>query len=104
MYIEIELTKLPRRKICFDGAVNQKGNSVGAVLISPTNALIPSAIHLCYPCTNNIEEYEACIISLKAATDLGITELEVFDDSTIVIFQATREWFIKEEKFIDYHD
>lgn len=87
-----------------DGAVNQKGNGVRAVLISPTNALISIAIHLCYPCTNNIAEYEDCIFSLKATINLGITKLKVFGDSTLVIFQAIGEWYIKEEKFLDYHD
>lgn len=59
--------------MCFNGAVNQRGNNVRVVLISPTNALIPIAVRLDYPCTNNIAEYEACIVGLKAAIDLGIT-------------------------------
>lgn len=75
-----------------------------AVLVSPTNAIIPISIRLCYPCTNNIVEYEAWITGLKDAINLGITELEVFGDSTLVIFQATREWFIRGEKFLDYND
>lgn len=104
LYIEVEMTKLARWKMCFDGAVNQKGNRVGVVLISPTNAIIPISICLCYPCTNNIAEYEACITGLKAAINLGFTKLEVFGDSALVIFQATGEWFIREEKFLDYHD
>lgn len=80
--------------MCFDGAINQKGNGVGAVLISPINAIIPISIHLCYPCTNNIVEYEAYITTLKAVINLGITELKVFGDSALVIFQAIGEWFI----------
>lgn len=44
------------------------------------------------------------MIGLKAVIDLGITELEVFGNSTLVVFQATKEWFIKEEKLLDYHD
>lgn len=104
LYIEVEMTKLPRWKMYFDGVVNRKGNGVGAVLISPTNAIIPISIRLCYPCTNNIAEYEAYITGLEAAINLGITELEVFGDSALVIFQPTGEWFIQEEKFLDYHD
>lgn len=90
--------------MCFDGVVNQRGNGVRVGLISPMNALIPIAVHLDYPCTNNIVEYEACIVSLEATIDLGITTLVVFNDSTLVIFQAIREWFIRDEKFLDYHD
>lgn len=72
--------------MCFDGVVNKKGNRVGVVLISPINAIIPIFIRLCYPCTNNITEYEACITGLKTAINLGITELEVFGDLALVIF------------------
>lgn len=75
--------------MCFDGAINQRGNSVGEILISPINALIPIVVCLCYPCTNNTAEYEACIVGLKATIDLGITKLEVSSDSALVIFQAT---------------
>lgn len=49
LYIEVQMTKLPRWKMCFDGAINQKGNGVGAILISPTNVIIPISIRLCYP-------------------------------------------------------
>lgn len=90
--------------MCFNGAINQRGNGVRVVLISPTNALIPIVVRLCYTCTNNIVEYEACIVSLKAVIDLGITKLKVFSNSTLVIFQATGEWFIRDEKFLNYHD
>lgn len=55
-------------------------------------------------CTNNIAKYEACIISLRAAIGLGINELEVYKDSALVIFQAIGDWFIREEKFLNYHE
>lgn len=87
--VEVESSKIVRWKMCFDGAVNQVGCRIGAVLISPTDILIPIAARLHFQCTNNIVEFEACIIGLKAAIDLGIDELEVYGDSTLVIFQAT---------------
>lgn len=102
--VEVELNKIVRWKMCFDGAANQIGCGVGAILISPTGALISIAVRLCFPCTNNIAEYEACIIGLKVAIDLGINELEVYGDSALVIFQATGDWFIRKEKFLDYHE
>lgn len=81
-----------------------RGYGIGAMLISPTGVLIPIAMRLHFQCTNNIAEYEAYIIGQKAAIDLGINELEVYGDSTLVIFQATEDWFIREEKFLDYHE
>lgn len=91
LYIGVEQTKLVQWKMCFDRTVNQKGNSVRAALISRTGALIPIVVRLCYPCTNNIAKYEACIIGLKVVIDLGITELEVFSNSPLVIFQVIGE-------------
>lgn len=72
--------------MCFDGAINQLGCGIGAMLISPTSVLILIVTRLHFQCTNNITEYEACIIGLKAAIDLGIDELEVYGDSSLVIF------------------
>lgn len=90
--------------MCFDGDVNQLGCGIGAMLISPTGVLIPITARLHFQFTNNIAKYEACIIGLKATIDLGINELEVYGDSALVIFQVTGDWFIREEKFLDYHE
>lgn len=54
--------------------------------------------------TNNIAEYEACIIIFIVAIDLGIDELEVYEDFVLVILQATGDWYILEEMFLDYHE
>lgn len=72
--------------MCFDGAINQLGCGIGAMLISPIGILILIAVSLHFQCTNNMADYEACIIGLKVAIDLGIDELEVYGDSTLVIF------------------
>src|SRR3954464_9363208 len=44
----------------FDGASNALGNGIGAVIISPTGGHTPFTARLCFNCTNNIAEYEAC--------------------------------------------
>ncbi|XP_077251887.1 uncharacterized protein LOC143891133 [Tasmannia lanceolata] len=45
----------------FDGAVNNQGQGVGAVLISPRKEYIPISIKLQFKCKNNMAEYESCI-------------------------------------------
>ena len=69
----------------FDGAVNLSGSGTGAVLISPDGQHYPVAAKLVFPCTNNIAEYEACILGLQAAIDMKITNLKVFGDSALII-------------------
>ena len=77
------------------GASNALGNGIGDVLISPEGCHTPFTARLCFNCTNNMAEYEACIFGLKSAIDLGIKSLNVFGDSTLVISQIKWEWDTK---------
>lgn len=54
----------------FNGASNDLGNSVGAVITSPTGFHIPFTAKICFDCTNNMVEYEACIYGIEVAIDL----------------------------------
>ncbi|KAL6315203.1 hypothetical protein AAG906_037435 [Vitis piasezkii] len=50
---------------------------------------IPVSIRLAFsdrhPATNNIVEYEACILGLETALELGIRQMEVFGDSNLLL-------------------
>ncbi|PKI43824.1 hypothetical protein CRG98_035785 [Punica granatum] len=91
-------------KIYFDGAVNSTGSGIGAVLISPDGRYYPIAAKVDFPCTNNVAEYEACILGLQAAIDFKVKELEVFGDSMLTIFQTLGQWKTKDEKLVPYHE
>ena len=69
----------------FDGAVNAYGKGIGVVIITPYGSHIPFTARSTFDCTNNMEEYEACIMGLKEAIDLRIKILDVYGDSTLVI-------------------
>lgn len=71
----------------FDGASNVVGHGIEAVLMSPKNFHIPFIEKLCFDCTNNITEYESCIMGIKAVMDLRIEILEVYGDYELVIHQ-----------------
>ena len=81
-----------RWSMYFDGAPNALGNSIGAMIISPKGSHTPFTARLCFNCTNNMAEYESCIMGLRAAIDLGIKFLRVFGDSALVISQIKGEW------------
>ena len=53
-------------KMYFDGAINQYGNGIGILLITPEGSHIPLAIKLNFEVTNNMVEYEACIDRMEA--------------------------------------
>ncbi|KAG8482430.1 hypothetical protein CXB51_024144 [Gossypium anomalum] len=89
-------------KLSFDGASNAVGNGIGAVLVSPNGDCYPLTCKLDFDCTNNIAEYEACIMGLRAAIERRIRTLEVYGDSALVIYQFKGEWETRDPKLINY--
>ncbi|KAK8683846.1 hypothetical protein V6N13_039892 [Hibiscus sabdariffa] len=86
----------------FDGASNSIGRGVGAVLISPNNDHYPFAGRLEFLCTNNMAEYEACAMGLRAAIERKIKVLKVYGDSSVVVHQIKGEWETRDLKLIEY--
>ncbi|XP_059301786.1 uncharacterized protein LOC132053689 [Lycium ferocissimum] len=75
-------------RLFFDGAVNYKGSGIGAGLISETGQHYLMATKLNFSCTNNMAEYEACVLDLRMALDINILELLVIGDSDLLINQS----------------
>ncbi|XP_012491209.1 uncharacterized protein LOC105803523 [Gossypium raimondii] len=63
----------------FDGASNAVGNGIGAVLVSPNGDHYPFTSKLDFDCTNNMAEYEACIMGIRAAIERKINILKMAD-------------------------
>uniref|UniRef100_A0A2N9G972 Uncharacterized protein n=1 Tax=Fagus sylvatica TaxID=28930 RepID=A0A2N9G972_FAGSY len=81
---------------------NAVGSGIGAVLVSPKGQQTPIAVKLGFDCTNNMTEYEACIVGLQAALEFGAYELEVFGDSLLIVSQTNGEWQARDPKLIPY--
>ncbi|PKI71982.1 hypothetical protein CRG98_007598 [Punica granatum] len=88
----------------FDGAVNSTGSSIDVVLIAPEGRHFSVAAKIDFPYTNNVPEYEACILSSQAAIDLKFKELVVFGDSILIIFQTLKQWKTKDLQLVSYHE
>src|SRR3954464_15118806 len=73
---------------------------VGIVLISPQNHVIPHAFSLTEPCTNNVAEYNALLIGLQLAHQLGVRNLQAYGDSELVINQLRREYEVRSDDLI----
>ena len=89
-------------KMYFDEAMNQYGNGIGILLITPDGSHIPLAVKLNFEAANNTAEYKACIAGMEALRELGVKEAEVFGDSTFVIVQAQKLWKVTEEHLKRY--
>ncbi|XP_058070996.1 uncharacterized protein LOC131220035 [Magnolia sinica] len=87
----------------FDRAANLKRSGVGAILYSPEDVPIPISKRLAFQCTNNVAEYEVCIVGLREAIILNVRKLRAFGDSQLIINQINDNWRTKDEKLIFYH-
>jgi len=72
-------------QMCFNGAsrTGSKGKiiiRVGVVFISPNNHVLPRAFSLMEPCSNNVAEYNALLISLQLTQQMGVIFLEACGD------------------------
>lgn len=66
-------------------------------LLMVSTYLCPSS-----PSTNNVAEYEACLLGLNALAELGVRAVEVYGDSFLVIAQTQGKWKTKDETLLMY--
>lgn len=64
----------PNWRVYFDGTINVHGSEIRAILISLAGAHFPMAFKLRFLCTNNMAEYEVCIVSLEAVLDMNVKD------------------------------
>jgi len=62
----------------FDGAYSKDGVGAEIVFTSPSKQVITLSFKLEFEVTNNIVEYEALIMGLRAIRDMDIESLTIF--------------------------
>jgi hypothetical protein len=72
----------------FDGASSREGVGARVVFVSPCQEAIPLSYKLEFEATNNVAEYEALVLGLRAAKDMGIEEIVVFGDAELIVHQV----------------
>jgi ribonuclease HI len=87
----------------FDGSLMKKGTSVGARLHFPLEVYMRYMVHLHFPTSNNVAEYEALINGLRIAIELGIRWLDIQGDSQLVINQVMKESSRHNPKMATYY-
>ena len=53
--------------------------------------------------TNNVAEYRALLLGLKAAAELGVTEVEVRSDSQLMVRQLSGQYKVKNAALMDLY-
>ena len=74
--IEDKSTQEDIWKLYFDGASNALGHGIGVVLISLEGEYCPFTARLNFNSTNNVAEYEVCIMGLQAAIAKKVKNLK----------------------------
>src|ERR1051325_1222175 len=64
--------------------------------------MLPYSFTLGESCSNNVAEYQALIIGLQMALDLGVVYLEAYGDSKLVINQVNCQYDVKHEDLKPY--
>ena len=79
-------------KLYFDGSVwdDRRGVGIGNVLISPNGAVFELSNRLEEFCTKNQVEYEALLFGLEFLQSMGVTHVEAFGDSLLVVQQVSK--------------
>ena len=101
------MTSLSSWCMYFDGEANHSRYEISVLLISPYGDHIPRHVPLVFSnlhlATNNIVEYEACILGLEITLKLEIRQMEVFGDSNLVLRQIQGHWKTRDAKLRPYH-
>ena len=84
------------------GASSSTGSRAGILLENKEGIMIEHSLSLSFPTSNNQDEYEALLIGLRLAEDLGAREVQVFTDSQLVTSQVRGEYQAKNDSLIEY--
>jgi hypothetical protein len=66
----------PIWKMFFDGACSREGAGAGVFFVSPSQETVALSYKLEFDTTNNVAEYEALVLGMRAAKEMGIKEID----------------------------
>ncbi len=80
------------------GARGNPGPAAAACVIStPDGETVAEHAELLGRATNNVAEYRALLLGLEQARELGVSEVEVVNDSQLIARQINGEYKVKHE-------
>ncbi|KAI5351295.1 hypothetical protein L3X38_004186 [Prunus dulcis] len=86
----------------FDGSSTSEGGGAGVVLINPEGQATSLSFKLNFTCMNNAAEYEAFIMGMSTAKEMGVEKIKIIGDSNLVLSQLQGSFTMKEETLAPY--
>jgi ribonuclease HI len=78
--------------IYVDGSSNTKGCGVGVILENSDGLAIEYSLKFEFPTSNNLDEYEACLVAIQMAKELGANAVTICSNSRLVVSQIKGEY------------
>jgi ribonuclease HI len=69
----------------FDVSHSNEGNGAGIILVSPVGKIHNLSYRLEFGCSNNVTEFEALLLGIGSALNIGCSHLSFFGDSELVV-------------------
>ncbi|XP_020599644.1 uncharacterized protein LOC110039042 [Phalaenopsis equestris] len=76
---------------------------IGLVFVTPERGMMRYSYHLSDSCTSNEAEYEALIAGLELTILMGITDVNIYGDSQLIIQQITGQYKILKPRLEEYY-
>ncbi|KAL5812048.1 hypothetical protein ACOSQ3_026998 [Xanthoceras sorbifolium] len=86
---------VPTWTLCIDEASNQNGSEASLIMIDPQKAEFSHCLRYNFKTSNNEIEYETLIAGLKIAQELKVKDIQVLNDSQLVVNQFDNKKFRK---------
>ena len=87
-----------------DGASSSQGAGVGVLMLGPKGEQLSYAATLKFAVTNNAAEYEAMILGLRLAQEVGAEEVNLYSDSQLAVMQINDNIRVLDQKLTIYRE
>lgn len=81
-----------------DGSSAGGGSGAGVVFRGPDREELRYALKFDFPATNNEAEYEAVLLAMEIARQMGITGIEIRSDSRVIVEQINGSYATQETR------
>ena len=88
----------------FDEDYSKSRNGADIVIISPSDKVYNFAFRLEFEESNNVAKYEALLLGLETAKDMGIKMLNIKGDSDLVFLQIKNQYQCKNDRLRKYRN
>ena len=86
----------------FNGSCSNEGNGADNILYSPIGKVHNFSYRLEFSCTNNVIEFEALLLGIENAYNLGCGHLTIFGDSELIM-NLVRNIYVHKTKLLKHY-